>query len=156
MSSKKVALALCAGSLANAVIASSCAAATSIRPAMQTVVTCVYYMVRSKPGVRSIDVYAVGPEKYVIKYTFRDKGRTFTGGIGIDDGIDSDGTYMSANDNPKGQPDDGGTVQSRFLGNADVEMYEKCHLTPGFDDRFTVPGTRDPVWQKIDMSKLAN
>ena len=97
---KAVALALCAGSLASLGLGSSCAVAASIRPAMRIVVTCVYNMVRSKPRLLSTDVYTVGTEKYVIEYTFRDKGRTFTGGIGIHDGIMSDGNYMYTNDNP--------------------------------------------------------
>jgi hypothetical protein len=124
---------------------------------MQTVVTCVYDMVRSKPGVLSIDVYAVGTEKYVIEYTFRDKGTAFTGGIGINEDIMSDGNYMYTNDTPSGQPDDHGSVELDFLGDATLdEMYEKCHLMPGFDDRINLSGTPDPVWQKIDMPRPEN
>jgi hypothetical protein len=156
MSRKETALALCAGSLVSLVLGSSYAAATSIRPAMQIVVTCSYNMVRSKPGLLSVEVYAVGTEKYVIEYTFRDKGRTFTGGIGIHDGIDSDGTYMYTNDTPSGQPDDDGGVELNFLGNTIEEMYGKCHLMPGLDDTIKLPGTPDPVWQKIDLPKQVN
>lgn len=151
-----MALALCAGSLVSVMVGSSCAAATSIRPAMRAVVTCVYNMVRYKPGLLSIDVYTVGTEKYVIEYTFRDKGKTFTGGIGIHDGIMIDGKYMYTNDTRLEQEDDHGGVELNFLGNTMGEMYEKCHLIPGLDDTIRLQGAHDPVWQKIDMPGPAN
>lgn len=149
---KKMTLALCAGSLAGVVFSSSCANATGVRPAMQTVVACVYNIVKSKSGVLSIDVYTVGTYKYVIEYKFRSSGTLFTGGIGIHDGPMEDGNYFYTNDTPSGQPDNYGGVELDFLGEQTIyEMYGKCHLMPGFDDTIRVQGTPEPQWQKIDM-----
>lgn len=157
MSWKKLTFALCAGSLTSVVLASACAAETGIRPAMRTVVTCVYDIVRSKPGLLSTDVYTVGTEKYVIEYTFRDKNTLFTGGIGISDYVVSGDTHMYTNDTPSEQPDRDGIVELDFLGDATFkEMYGKCHLMPVFDNTFRSPGDPVPVWQKIDMPKSKN
>jgi len=113
-------------------------------------------MVRSKAGVLSTDVYTVGTDKYVIEYAFQDKGITLTGGIGIHDGIMRDGNYLYTNDTPPRQPDDHGMVELNFLGDTIYDMYEKCHLMPGFDDTISFPGTPKPVWQKIEMPQSSN
>jgi hypothetical protein len=151
-----IAIALYAGCLASVALASSGAAATSIRPSMQTVVTCVYDGVISKPGLLSVDVYTVGTEKYVIEYKFRDRGIVFTGGIGVHDGIMSDGKYFYTNETPSGQLDDHGLIELNFLGRTINEVMEKCHLMPGFDNTMKLPGYADPPWQKIDMPARAN
>lgn len=126
-------------------------AATSVRPAMQSVVSCVYNIVRSRPGVLSMEVYSVGTEKYVIAYKFQDHGTTLTGGIGVHDG-DANGKYLYTNDTPSGQPDNSGLVELDFLGYRTIdEMSATCHLMPGFDDTMRVRGKTDPPWQKVDM-----
>jgi len=131
-------------------------AVTSIRPEMQTVVTCVYDMVQSKPGVLSMDVYSVGTEKYVIEYKFREMGRIFTGGIGLHDLATRDGKHLYTNDTPGGQADNSGIVELDFLGGTIEQMYDKCGLMPGFDDTIKLEGEIDPPWQKIDMPVHAN
>ena len=60
-------LVLSMASLSGVLILHSMAAAASIRPAMQGVVTCVYNMVRSKPGVLEVNVYDAGTGMYVIE-----------------------------------------------------------------------------------------
>jgi hypothetical protein len=144
-------LVLCMAPLGSVLIVHSIAYATSIRPAMQGVVTCVYNILRSKPGVLGINVYDAGTEKYVIEYDFRDKDRLFTGGIGIHDIILNDGKYFYTSETPRGQPDNHGLVELEFLGNTSFDMIEKCHLAPGFDDTVKVPNIPDPPRQKIDM-----
>lgn len=140
---------LCVGLVSGVALDLPCAAATGIRPAMQGVVACVYSMLRSKPGLFSVDVYTVGTERYVIDYTFYDKGRSFTGGVGIYDFILSDGTHLYTNETPLGQADNHGLVELRRLGDTAYEMMDKCHLSPGFDDMLR--SQPDPPLQKIEM-----
>jgi hypothetical protein len=131
------------------------AAAIEIQPGMQTVVACVYDMVRSKSGVISTEVYAVGKEKYVVTYRFREKGHDFIGGIGIYNVVTKDGKHLSTNDSPSGQTDNHGLVELNFLGAATWDqMYKKCRLMPGFDD--TIRGGAPPKWQKVQMSGAPN
>jgi hypothetical protein len=150
---------LCAASLFGvlAIPSGAAASATDIRPAMRTVVTCVYDMVRSHAGILSVEVYAVGNEKYEVEYKFRDKGRILRGGIGIWDDIMPNGKHSYSNDFPRGQSDDSGSVEMEFLGQKMIgDMHKKCHLIPGFDNTFVAPGSSPPPWRKIDMSGVAN
>ena len=157
MSQTKMAPAPYAAFLVGVILASSSATAIDIRPGMQTVVTCVYDVVRSKPGVLSIAVYTVGAEKYVVEYKFREKGQIFTGGIGIHDFILNDGKHLYTNDTPRRQPDHHGMVELNFLGTQTIRrMYEKCNLAPGFDDTIRLQGDPEPQWQKVDMPRSSN
>jgi hypothetical protein len=152
MSRKKSALALCSGFLVSIVPNAPCLADTGIRPAMQSVVSCVYDMVQAKPGVLSTEVYTVGTEEYVIEYKFREKGTIFTGGIGVHDGVSGDGNRLYTNDAPAGQSDNHGLVELDFLGRSTFDsMFRQCHLMPGFDNRMRTPGTIAPHRQKIEM-----
>ncbi|HEY4114112.1 MAG TPA: hypothetical protein VGM17_08630 [Rhizomicrobium sp.] len=111
-------------------------------------------MVRSRAGLLSVDVYAVGSEEYVVEYKFRRKGRIFTGGIGLHDGI-FDGNYAYTNETPPGQRDNGGFVELEFLGDIAIEdMYTKCHLMPTFEHTIWPDGVPPPkpARRKIDMS----
>ncbi|MGH7022620.1 MAG: hypothetical protein ACREEB_03405 [Caulobacteraceae bacterium] len=148
MTRKKMAFTLCAAALAAVSAGSSLAAAIGDRQSRKTAVTCAYDIVRSKPGVLSLEVYAVGTEKYVIEYKFREKGRPFVGGIGISYAV-GDG-YLTTNDAPAGQPDNHGLVELDFLGTETWDqMFKKCRLRPGFDD--SIRNGPPPKWRRIQM-----
>jgi hypothetical protein len=101
-------------------------------------------MVRSRVGLLSIDVYAVGSEEYMVEYKFRHKGRIFTGGIGLHDEV-VDGNYAYTNETPSGQPDNDGFVELNFLGDIAIEdMYTKCHLNADFRT-YHLAGRRSPT-----------
>jgi hypothetical protein len=130
--------------------AASHAAAADLRPAMRTVVTCVYDMVRSHSGVLSTDVYAIGKTEYIVEYRFRDDaGSIFIGGIGIWNDKDTDGNYSYTNDTPSDQADDNGSVELGFFGDKFIDnMYSKCHLFPTLMDTMTLPGEPEPPTPK--------
>jgi hypothetical protein len=136
------------------------ASAAELRPAMQTAVTCVYDMVRSRHGVLSTDVYAIGKTEYVVEYRFRnDAGSVFIGGIGIWSDKDADGNYSYTNDTPSGQADDNGSVELGFLGDKFIDnMYSECHLFPTLMDTMTLPAEPEPptpIRERVTMPSPA-
>jgi len=127
-------------------VATAHASAAELRPAMRTVVTCVYDMVRSRHGILSTDVYAIGKVEYVVEYRIRNEaGNVFIGGIGIWSDKDSDGNYSYTNETPTGQKDDDGSLELDFLGGKFIDaMYSRCHLFPTFMDTVALPGEPEP------------
>jgi len=128
------------------------ATTTKIRPKMRAVVTCVYDIVRSNPNLISTEVFSIGDYEYVIEYKFKQNDTIFTGGMGISDGVDTDGNYSYFNETPRGQADNNGLVELQFLTVEIQRAMRQCHLMPTLDSmRGILPSLPPPPPVRVIM-----